>query len=201
MASNEHYNKVVLADGTVVMDLTQDDVTAADVLYGVKFHLPSGASGVGSCTYDADTSDADATSSEILNGKTAYKNGSKVTGSMPNIGGQTGGVSDVNSPVQISQGYHDGSGRIGIDSVEAQKLIPGNIKNGVMILGVTGSYGGDAPTASAVNATPYLTSKTYLPPSGYDYISQVTVAAITKTETDNAAGGKTITIGAVDPDA
>lgn len=201
MASNEHYNKVVLADGTVVMDLTQDDVTAADVLYGVKFHLPSGASGVGSCTYDADTSDADATSSEILNGKTAYKNGSKVTGSMPNIGGQTGGVSDVNTPVQISQGYHDGSGRIGIDSVEAQKLIPGNIKNGVMILGVTGNYGGDSPTASAVNATPYLTSKTYLPPSGYDYISQVTVASITKTETDNAAGGKTITIGAVDPDA
>lgn len=201
MASNLYKNKVVLGDGTVLVDMTSDDVTEADVLYGVKFHLPSGASGVGSCTYDADTSDADATSSEILDGKTAYKNGSKVTGSMPNIGGQTGGVSDVSSPVQISQGYHDGSGHIGIDSVEAQKLIPGNIKNGVMILGVTGSYGGETPTAAAVNATPYLTSKTYLPPSGYDYISQATVAAITITETDNAAGGVTVVIGAVDPDA
>lgn len=199
--ANQYKNKVVLADGTVLVDLTQDDVTAADVLYGVKFHLPSGASGVGQCTYDADTSDADATASEILNGKTAYKNGSKVTGSMPNIGGQTGGVSDVGTPVQISQGYHDGSGRIGIDSVEAQKLIPGNIKSGVMILGVTGSYSGEGVSAQSKNVTPYLTEKTYLPDSGYDYLSQVKVAEITITETDNAAGGVTVVIGAVDPDA
>ena len=35
----------------------------------------------------------------------------------------------------------------------------------------------------------------------YNSITQVTVAAITKTETDNAAGGKTVTIGAVAPSA
>ena len=197
MASNEHYNKVVLADGTVVMDLTQDDVTAADVLYGVKFHLPSGASGVGSCTYDADTSDADATSSEILNGKTAYKNGSKVTGSMPNIGGQTGGVSDVNSPVQISQGYHDGSGKVSIASTEQAKIIPQNIRDGVTILGVEGTMSGSEDVhAQTKTVTPAVTAQTVLPDSPtYNYLTQVTVNAIPYTETDNAAGGKTVTIG------
>ena len=201
MASNEYNNKIVLADGRVLMDLTGDDVTAAHVLYGKKFHLPSGAPGTGQCTYDADTSDANATAAEILSGKTAYKNGSKITGEMPNRGQQTSYISDAESPVTIQNGYHDGSGSVGIDSTEKAKLIPGNIKSGVEILGVTGSYTGEGVVAQSKSVTPYLTSKTYLPDSGYDYLSQVTVAAITITETDNAQGGKTVTIGAVDPDA
>lgn len=201
MASNEYTNKVVLADGTVLIDLTGDDVTASDVLSGIKFHLPSGASGTGTCPYDADTSDADAVAAEILSGKTAYKNGSKLTGTMPNVGQQTSGISDAESPVQISQGYHDGSGSVGIAALERAKLIPGNIKSGVELLGVTGTYTGEGVSAQSKNATPYLTAQTVLPDSGYDYLSQVSIAAITITETDNAAGGKTVTIGAVAPSA
>ena len=200
MASNEYTNKVVLADGTVLIDLTGDDVTASDVLSGIKFHLPSGASGTGTCPYDADTSDADAVAAEILSGKTAYKNGSKLTGTMPNRGAQTSVISDADTPVQIQNGYHDGSGSVGIDSTEKAKLIPGNIKSGVELLGVTGEYTGEGVSAQSKNATPYLTAQTILPDSGYDYLSQVSIAAITITETDNSAGGKTITIGAVDPD-
>ena len=89
MASNPYCNKVVLGDGTVLINLTDDTVTAADVLSGVYFHLPSGARTQGSCTYDADTSDADAVVGEILYGKTAYKAGNKLTGTMPNRGQQT----------------------------------------------------------------------------------------------------------------
>ena len=44
--------------------------------------------------------------------------------------------------------------------------------------------------------TPTFSAQTILPDSGYDYLSQVDVAAITVTETDNVAGGKTVTIGA-----
>lgn len=201
MASNPYVNKVVLADGTTLIDLTGDDVTAGDVLYGIKFHLPSGAQGTGSCTYDADTSDADATAAEILYGKTAYKNGSKLTGSMPNRGAQTSSISTLSSPVTIQNGYHDGGGSVGIDSVEAAKIIPGNIKDGVTILGVLGTYTGAGVTAQTKNVTPYLTAQTILPDSGYDYLAEVDVAAITVTETDNAAGGKTVTIGDVDPAA
>ena len=49
--------------------------------------------------------------------------------------------------------------------------------------------------------TPYTTAKTYLPSGDgeYDYYTQVTVNAIAYTETDNAAGGKTVTIGTVAP--
>lgn len=199
MANNEYRNKVVLADGTVLMDLTGDDVRAQDVLAGKKFHLPSGAQGTGTCPYDADTSDATATADEILYGETAYKNGQKVTGTMPNRGSQVGAISDADVPVTIQNGYHDGSGSVGIDSTEKAKLIPGNIKAGVEILGVEGTYTGEAINVQSKNVTPYLTAQTVLPDSGYDYLSQVNVAAITITETDNPAGGKTVTIGAVAP--
>ena len=70
MASNQYVNKVIYG-GQTLLDLTQDDVTASDVLTGKKFHLPSGAQGTGTCTYDADTSDATAVAAEILTGKTA----------------------------------------------------------------------------------------------------------------------------------
>lgn len=193
------YNKAVLADGTVLIDLTGDDVAPADVRSGVTFHRPDGTIGTGTNTNDADTSDANALASEIIEGKTAYKAGNKITGTMPNRGAQTGAISDKDTPVQIQHGYHDGSGSVGIDATEKAKLIPGNIKSGVQILGVTGDYSGDADMVQIKSAIPYLTAQTILPDAGYDYLSQVNVAAITIIETDNAAGGKTVTIGAVAP--
>ena len=72
MAENLYVNKVIYGNNTLI-DLTSDDVTANDVLSGIKFHLPSGESGTGACTYDADTSDATAVAAEILDSKTAYK--------------------------------------------------------------------------------------------------------------------------------
>ena len=196
MASNPYVNKVVLADGTTLIDLTGDDVAASDVLSGKKFHLPTGEEKTGTCTYDADTSDATASASEILSTKTAYKNGSKLTGSMPNRGGVTGTISTKAGQYTIQNGYHDGSGKVGIDSAEQAKIIAGNIKSGVEILGVTGTYTGEAISAQTKSVTPTFTAQQILPDTGYDYLSQVNVAAITVTETDNSAGGKTVTIGA-----
>lgn len=197
MASNQYVNKVVLADGTTLIDLTGDDVTRASVLSGMKFHLPSGEATTGTCPYDADTSDADAVAAEILYGKTAYKNGSKLTGTMPNHGGVTGSVSTVSGQYTVPAGYHDGSGKVGISSTEQEKIIAGNIKAGITILGVTGTYSGATVNVRSASATPTFSSQTILPGTGYDYLSQVTVAAITVTETDNSAGGKTVSIGAV----
>ena len=195
MASNPYVNKVIYGGNTLI-DLTGDDVAASDVLSGKKFHLPSGAPGTGSCTYDADTSDATATAAEILSGKTAYKNGEKLTGTMPNNGAVSGSISAVAGEYTVPQGYHDGSGKVSIDATEQAKLIAGNIKAGVEILGVTGTYSGESVTATAVNITPSTSPQTIMPPSGFDYISQANVAAIQYTETDNAAGGKTVSIAA-----
>lgn len=194
MASNPYVNKIIYA-GETLIDLTNDDVTAADVLAGKKFHLPSGANGTGTCPYDADTSDATAVASEILTGKTAYKAGSKITGTMPNRGAQIGEIEDISTTVAIQQGYHDGSGYVDINATDKAKIIPGNIKDGVEILGVTGTYTGEGVTAQSKTVTPTNAQQVILPDTGYDYLSQVTVSAITYTETDNAAGGKTVSIG------
>lgn len=189
------YNKIIY-NGSTLMDLTGDDVTAADVQSGKKFHLPDGTLGTGTNTADSDTQDADAVSSEILYSKTAYARGSKLTGSMPNNGAITGSISSLSSPYTIPQGYHDGSGTVDISSTEKNKIIPGNIRTGVEILGVTGTLEPDVPvTVQAKTATPSASQQVITPDSGYDYLSQVTVAAIPYTETANSAGGITVTIG------
>ncbi len=201
--ANEYVNKVVFGN-TALLDLTSDDVTASDVLSGKKFHLPSGAPETGSCTYDAYTSDATATAAEILASKTAYKNGSKLTGTMVNRGSASGTISTKAQEYTIQQGYHDGTGKVSIDSTEQAKIIAGNIKNGVQVLGVTGTYtGSELIRATTKSVTPYTTAKTYLPSGdgAYDYYTQVTVAAIAITQVINSAGGLTVTIGTVDPDA
>lgn len=201
MANNQYVNQVGLADGTVLIDLTTDTAEQADVLSGKYFHLKSGQRVQGSCTYDSNTTDADATASEILYGKTAYVNKNKITGEMPNNGAVSGTISTKAGTYTVPAGYHSGLGSVGISSTEQAKIIASNIKSGIQILGVTGTYSGEAVDVTSVNITPYLTAQTVLPPSGYDYISQANVAAIAITESDNAAGGKTVTIGTVDPTA
>lgn len=200
MANNQYVNKVIYGNTTLI-DISSDTVTASDILTGKTAHDKSGAPITGSCDYDSDTTDADATAAEILDTKTAYVNKVKLTGSMPNRGGVTGTISTKAGTYSIQNGYHDGSGTVGIDSTEQAKIIDSNIKAGVEILGVTGTYTGEAINAQAKTATPYTTQQTILPDSGYDYLSQVTVEAIAYTETDNAAGGKTVTIGTVAPAA
>lgn len=193
--ANEYTNKVVLSSGETLIDLTNDTVTANKVLSTYTFHLASGAPATGNCTYDADTSDATATVSEILAGKTAYKNGAKLTGTMPNKGSVTGSISSKTGTYAIPQGFHDGGGSIGIAAAEQAKIVAGNIKSGVNILGVTGTYSGEAGSAQSKTTTPTFAQQLIQPDAGYDYLSTVTVNAIPVVYTDNPAGGKTCTIG------
>ena len=188
-------NKVVY-DGDVLIDLTNDTITAADVINTKTFHLASGVIATGTCTYDADTKDATATAAEILATKTAYKNGSKITGSMPNRGGTNITVTGL-SGTTIPAGYYDGSSKALIDSTSASNLTATNIRSGITILGVEGTLSAeDELTVGAVSVTPTTSSQTITAASqDYDYITQVTVAAIPYQETQNAANGYTATIG------
>ena len=95
----------------------------------------------------------------------------------------------------MPQGYHDGSGKVAISTTEQNKIVAGNIKSGVSILGVTGTYSGASIKAQTKTVTPKFTAQTVQPDSGYDYLSAVTVEKIPYVETENAAGGITVTIG------
>lgn len=124
------------------------DVIIRGVTYqGVeKLSLP--VSG-GSALY-RDTSDGDAVAGEIITGKKAYNANGAVNGNMVNQGAVSGAISDKDTPYTIPAGYHNGSGTVDIASAQKALLLPGNIRDGVTILGVTGTYsgGGGGPTAS-----------------------------------------------------
>ena len=195
--ANSYNNKIVLASGEVLIDLTGDTVEAAHVLDGFTFHDKSGAPVTGTCTYDSDTSDDTAAVGEILSGKTAHARGALLTGTMPNNGAQMGSISTKEQEVIIAQGYHDGSGKVSILADEQAKLIPSNIREGITILGVEGTMSGsESVVAQARTVTPKFTQQVISPEDGYTHLSQVTVQPITVTYSDNSAGGKTVTIGA-----
>ena len=192
-------NKIIFGN-EVLIDLSADTVEPSKLASGYTAHDRSGAVITGTNTFDADTSDADATASEILNTKTAYVNGVKITGTMPNRGAVAGVIDDISQPYVIPNGYHDGSGTVSIDATEQAKIVPANIRAGVDILGVTGTMSGmEDVVAQTKNVTPYTTAQMIVPDTGYNYLSQVNVAAIPYTETPNAAGGITVTIGEVAP--
>lgn len=181
-------NKIIYG-GNTLLDLTGDTITAEDLAYGVTAHNRSGVQITGASTKDSDTTDANAMQSEILNGRTAYVNKVKVTGNMVNNGGVTGTIATKAGQYTIPVGFHDGSGKVSIDGTEQAKIIAENIKNGVTILGVEGSYTGRTINVEAnKNVTPAVSQQVITPDTGYDYLAQVTVGAIPYTETQNDYG-------------
>ena len=190
-------NKVIYG-GETLIDLTGDTVTADKILSGFTAHDKGGESITGTCEYDVDSSDATAAVAEILQGKTPYVRGQKLTGTMKNNGAVTGTISAKDEEYTIPQGHHDGSGKVGIAASEKEKLIPDNIREGITLLGVEGAMSGtEDAKPQAKTVTPSTESQTILPDSddGYNYLSQVTVEAIPYNESENPAGGTTVTIG------
>lgn len=181
-------NKVIYGGNTLI-DLTDTSAVASDVLSGKYFYGRDGVKTEGTCPYNADTSDATAVAADILSGSTAYVNGNKITGSMVNNGAVTGTITTKAQQYSIPVGYHDGSGKVSISTTEQNKIIASNIKSGITILGVEGTYSGEAVAVEAnKNVTPATTQQVVTPSTGYDYLAQVTVAAITYVESANTYG-------------
>ena len=169
--ANLNVNKVIYG-GDVLIDLTGDTVSADKILKSITAHDKSGAK------------------------MTAHARGSKLTGTMKNNGAVKGVISTVAGEYTVPQGYHDGSGKVAIDATEQAKLIATNIREGITILGVEGSMSGSEDMKPQTKeVTPSKAEQTIIPEEGYNCLSQVTVKAIPYVETDNSAGGKTVTIG------
>lgn len=186
----------VVYGGNTLIDLTADTIKADKLLKGYTAHGADGEPITGTCTFDADTQDATATDAEIISGKIAYVRGNKVTGKMKNNGAVSGAISTKAGKYTVPQGYHDGSGTVQIDSTEQAKLTPANIREGVTILGVAGAMSpNEGEKAQEKTVTPTTAVQTIVPDTGFTCLSSVTVNAIPYVESDNAAGGKTVTIG------
>lgn len=184
--------------GDVIFDLTQDTVTEADVAYGKTFHKPDGSTGTGSSTKDVDSSQCTALDAEVISGKTFAKGGTVHTGTMTYQGEQHLTISARDTEVTIPQGYHDGSGGAGLNATDKAALIPANIRENVTILGIEGTMSGSEDVhAQAKTVTPSLSQQVISPDSPtYNYLSQVTVAAIPVTITeDQVSGGLIYSIG------
>ena len=104
--------------------------------------IPKSGSGTAKF-YDA--SEADAVAGNVLTGKVFIGPNGQDTGSMANNGSTGGDISTKTGTVTIPAGYTSG-GTVWISYDEQQKLVQGNIKNGVSILGVHGSL--TTPTIS-----------------------------------------------------
>ena len=83
-----------------------------------------------------DTTDATASAEHILSGKSAYVNGVKLNGAMPDNGSGTNQIYIGHESHTISKGYHSGEGRVYIDpetvtvspSRDTQEIDPGYCK-------------------------------------------------------------------------
>lgn len=194
MPNNANVNKVIYG-GNVLIDLTGDTVTPDKILTGITAHDKSGAAIVGTCARDVDSTDATVAEAEILVGKTAYARGAKLTGTMPNRGAISEAIAQKAQEITIPQGYHDGSGKVSINVTEQGKLVGNNIRQGVTVLGVLGTLEPSSDvTSQQKSVTPSTVQQVVIPDEDIDYLSQVTVAAIPYVESDNAAGGVTVTI-------
>lgn len=124
-----------------------------------KLSLDAMAASINSIKIGVDTSDATATAGNILKDKTAYVNGTKLTGTIPSKAASTITPTTSNQTIAAGQ-YLSGAQTIAGDA----DLKAANIKKGVNIFGVAGSYdaisetlnftvvgGTSAPSSPAVN--------------------------------------------------
>lgn len=100
-----------------------------------KLSLDAMAASISSIEIGVDTSDATATAGNILKDKTAYVNGTKLTGTIPSKAASTITPTTSNQTIAAGQ-YLSGAQTIAGDA----DLKAANIKKGVNIFGVAGNY-------------------------------------------------------------
>lgn len=131
-----------MAQNVIINGVTYQNVPEVDI--------PKSTSGTAKFY---DTASANITSADVLTGKTGYGANGEVQGGMANNGSTSGTISTKAGTVSIPSGYTSG-GTVAISSTEQSKIIAGNIKSGITLLGVAGSL--TLPTISQDSTTKIL---------------------------------------------
>lgn len=100
-----------------------------------------------------DTAAADASSADILTGKTAFGASGSVAGSMANNGSTGGTISTKAGTVTIPAGYTSG-GTVSLAASAVSDLVAGNLLRSKTVLGITGTL--DMPSISQDSTTKIL---------------------------------------------
>ena len=248
----ESDGKNIVSPGTTLEQVVDPaefgNATAADVISGKTFTSAAGlkVTGTHECTGGIDTSDATATADDILSGKTAYVNGSKVTGSI--AAKSASDITASGKTVTVPAGYYassanksvetatqatpsisvDTSGKITATSEQsggyvtagtksatkqlstqaAQTITPGtedktiasgkyltgnqtikgdsnllasNIKSGVSIFGVSGSYSGSSGGGSLTSKSGTITTSSF--DTGFSEIVAIIIDKVNENST------------------
>ena len=158
------------------------DLVAGNIKHNVNIFNVTG-------TYDTEASNPIAAGTVLLN-KIGFVNGSKITGSMPNRGAVSGEITTKAGAYTVQDGYHNGSGTVAISAAEQAKIIGGNIKSGVTLLGQAGGLvdysadyinfvEGDAVSLTLPNATKV---------KGYAFVDMTNLTTVTLTSTVTEIG-------------
>lgn len=116
-----------MAQNVTINGVTYQDVPSVDI--------PK--SGGGTAKF-YDTTGAEVTAGDLRNGVKAFGTGGEVQGNLNEVAAATTSISTKAQEVSIPAGIHSGAGKVMISSTEQAKLVAGNIKSGVTILGVVG---------------------------------------------------------------
>ena len=192
--ANQYTSLVALNTGEVLIDLTKDDVKGENVDEGIWFTDKTGKRQQGTSKKTVDASTATADAAEVLAGRTFGKGKELQTGTMPDQSGKGVELNGATSAV-IPRGYYDGATKVTLSVEEMANLVPENIKEGVKILNVEGSFSADDMSSQSKEVTPSFEAQIVAPDQGKDFLSTVKVNAIPVTRTDNEAGGVTVVIG------
>lgn len=140
----------------------------AELACGESYTIPEGYhNGSGKVTAKslASQTSANAGAGDILSGKTAYVNGSKVTGTMANQGAKTSTL-NCGGSYTIPTGYHNGSGKVTANSLASQTGVQSGktaISAGVVRSGYEGWVNGSRVTGNMANYTGSANRKTITP--------------------------------------
>ena len=112
-------NKVILSDGTTLIDLTEDTGDNDRIIAGTIIHRADGVKITGNNENIVDTEilsgEAAATAALIYSGRIAYINGNKLKGTMSNRGAVNIVLDNDTISYTVPKGYHNGNGVVTID--------------------------------------------------------------------------------------